>query len=326
MKGNIVKKTSLKIASVVAIAALAFTGVNATAANAADAKKIYALGGTDPFFTVVKNGFDAAKAAIEADGHKATWLAIKDWSNTGPDMNKILKTAQDAGADAIATPIWVPATQNPAITAAVKAGTPVILYNTGITERKKVGALAYYGSDEFPAGKAAGAYFKSLKVKHILCANMDPGAVNHQQRCAGVKAGASGVKYTELKIDVTKFKDATAVANAVKGALAKDKTVDAVMGTSNGDAVIAGIKAAGSKAKAGTFDMTVPLIDAVIAGNASVLVDQQGWLQAFLSTTTAWYYAAYGILPATPDVLTGPALITKNNAAAVKIGVKNGQR
>lgn len=318
---------SLKIAAAIAVSALALTGVNASVANAADAKKIYALGGTDPFFTVVKNGFDAAKAAVEADGHKATWLAIKDWSNIGPDMNKILKTALDSGADAIATPIWVPATQNPAITSAVKGGTPVFLYNTGLTERKKVGALAYYGSDEFPAGKAAGTYLKSLKVKHILCANMSPGTVNHEARCAGTKAGASGVKFSTLNIDITKFKDATAVANAVKGYLAKNKTVDAVMGTSNGDAVVAGVKSAGSKAKVGTFDMTNTLIDLVEKGDtAVVLVDQQGWLQSFLATTAAWYYSAYGILPATPDVLTGPALITKSNATKVKAGVKSGQR
>jgi simple sugar transport system substrate-binding protein len=318
---------SLKIAAAIAVSALALTGVNASVANAADAKKIYALGGTDPFFTVVKNGFDAAKAAVEADGHKATWLAIKDWSNIGPDMNKILKTALDSGADAIATPIWVPATQNPAITAAVKGGTPVFLYNTGLTERKKVGALAYYGSDEFPAGKALGAYLKSLKVKHILCANMSPGTVNHEARCAGTKAGAAGVKFSTLNIDITKFKDATAVANAVKGALAKDKTIDAVAATSNGDAVVAGVKAAGSKAKVGTFDMTNTLMDFVEKGDTAVaLVDQQGWLQSFLATTAAWYYSAYGILPATADVLTGPALITKANATKVKAGVKSGQR
>lgn len=156
---------------------------------------------------------------------------------------------------------------------------------------------------------------------------MSPGTVNHEARCAGTKAGASGVKFSTLNIDITKFKDATAVANAVKGYLAKNKTVDAVMGTSNGDAVVAGVKSAGSNAKVGTFDMTNTLMDLVEKGDtAVVLVDQQGWLQSFLATTAAWYYSAYGILPATPDVLTGPALITKSNAAKVKAGVKSGQR
>lgn len=321
------KTRSLKIAAVIAVAALALTGVNVSAANAVDGKKIFTLGGTDPFFVIVKNGFDAAKAAIESDGDKATYLAIKDWSNTGPDMNKIFKTALDSGADAIATPIWDVKAQVPVITAAVKAGTPVVLYNTGLTVMKQTGALAYFGTDELPAGKAAGAYLKSLKVKHILCANMDPGAVNHQQRCDGTKAGAAGVKFTVLNIPSTKFKDATAVANAVKGTLAKDKTIDAVMATSNGDAVVAGVKASGVKAKVGSFDMTTTMIDAVAGGDtAVVLVDQQGWLQAFLGTSTAWYYAAYGILPATRVVLTGPALITKDNASQVKAGVKIGRR
>ena len=321
---------SLKIAAAIAVSALALTGINATAASAADSKKIYTLGGTDPFFAVVKNGFDSAADTVKAGGSTATWLAIKDWSNAGPDMNKITQTAVNAGADAIATPIWGAAAQVPALQAVVKKGIPVVLYNTGIELVKKVGALGYVGADDYVAGKAAGAAFAKAGIKHVLCLNGQPGAINTAARCKGTKDAmvAAKGKSTELALPATKFGDATAIAAAVKGALTKDKTIDGVLGLAQAfaDASVTSIKAIGSKAKVGAFDISTNGLANVKAGSQLFCVDQQGWLQGFMSTTIAWQYAAYGLLPATTTILTGPALVTKSNVDLVSAGVKTGQR
>ncbi len=321
---------SLKIAAAFAVSALALTGINATAASAADGKKVYTLGGTDPFFTVVKNGFDAAAGAVKDGGSTATWLAIKDWANVGPDMVKITQTAVAAGADVIATPVWGEAAQTPELQKTVKKGIPVVLYNTGITLVKKIGALAYIGSDEYPAGKAGGTAMATAGSKNILCLNTQPGAINQEQRCKGVIDGAKskGAKAKQLALPASKFGDATAIANAVKGALAKDKTIDGIitLAQGNADAARAGIDAAKSKARLGTFDLSPNGLTRIKAGTQLFAIDQQGWLQGFLSTTTAWQYSAYGLLPATNIILTGPALVTKSNVDAISAGVKTGQR
>ena len=98
----------------------------------------------------------------------------------------------------LAVPVWDAAAE-PGIKAAVAAGVNVFMYNSGLPtlEDGSVPALGYFGTDEYKAGLAAGAYFAKQGGKHLICVNTQPGAVNHQQRCSGAidgitKAGGKG--------------------------------------------------------------------------------------------------------------------------------------
>ena len=87
-------------------------------------------------------------------------------------------------------PNWVPEAEDPAIKAAVDAGIPVMVYNSGgIEKAKELGALNYIGSDEYLAGKAGGEYFAKHGATKVICVNTVPGAANLEARCKGVNDG-----------------------------------------------------------------------------------------------------------------------------------------
>ena len=98
------------------------------------------------------------------------------------------------------------------------------------------------------------------------------------------------------------------------------------IGVQDADSSAAAIKAAGSKAKLGTFDLSENVLARIAAGTQAFAIDQQPWLQGYLATSMAWQHAQYGILPASNPVLTGPAIVDKANVAKVSAGVKAGVR
>jgi simple sugar transport system substrate-binding protein len=88
-----------------------------------------------------------------------------------------VRTAISQGASVIAVPNWVPDAQDEAIKAAMDAGIPVLLYNSGGADKaKELGAINYIGNEEYPAGLAAGAYFGSHGCKNVIFVNTVPGA------------------------------------------------------------------------------------------------------------------------------------------------------
>ena len=328
-----VKLASLLAASAFVLTATATVGV--TAAQAAGGTKVYVVGGmpSDPFWSVVKRGAESAGAAVAASGGSVTWLGPQNYDNLGPDAGKLVDNAISAGADAIVVADWVPDAENPAIKRAVKAGIPVVIYNAGgVAQVKATGALTYIGSDESVAGAAGGAYLAKAGAKNILCVNTVPGSANQEARCAGVATGAkaNGGKAKQLPLPSSNFGNPTAVSNAIKAALTKDTTITGVVtiGVQDADSAYAAITAAGldGKVKLGTFDLSTSQLDRIGAGKQAFSIDQQPWLQGYLATSVAWQYAQYGIKPATSPVLTGPALVTKDNVAVVVAGVKAGVR
>lgn len=323
---------SVKIAASLAVAAMALTGLSGQAASAASSSKtVYVLGGGDAFFAIVKNGFNSATKAAQANGWSTKWLGLKNYDNIGPDMVKLIDTAIAQKAAAISLPDWVPAAENPEIKKAIAAGIPVFLYNAGgQAQMTASGALAYAGTDEYEAGKALGATLVAKGAKHGLCINTSPGAINIQQRCDGMAAAfkAASGKGEALELPSTNFGNSTAISNAVKGALTKDSTIDAVFTISSvdTDSAYAGIQAASSKALLGSFDVSPNILNRIAAGTQAAAVDQLGWLQGYMAVSFAWQYAAYGMLPGTTNFLTGPSIINKGNAAKIIAASKTGQR
>jgi simple sugar transport system substrate-binding protein len=325
-----------KLASLLAVSALALTTAGvATSAQAAGGVKVYVIGGmpSDPFWSVVQRGAESAGEAVKAAGGSVTWLGPQNYDNLGPDAGKLVDTAVSNGADAIVIADWVPAAEDPAIKRAVAAKIPVVIYNAGgVAAVKATGALTYIGSDEAVAGKAGGAYFAKAGVKNVLCVNTGPGNANYEARCNGIAAGekANGGKSKQLPLPASNFGNPTAVSNAVKAALAKDKTITGVvtLGVQDADSSAAAIAAAGlgSKVKLATFDMSTTTLDRIGKGTQLFAIDQQPWLQGYLATSVAWQYAQYGIKPATSPVLTGPAIVDKSNVSLVKTGVAGGVR
>lgn len=336
--------SSLVKALPVAIAAsLLFAGCAAPAADDSSSSsetktggaKVAVIGGmaSDGFWTTVKNGVEAAGLAVQGAGGEVTWLPLKSYENLGPDAGDLVRNAIGLGVDAIVIADWVPEAEDPAIKDAVAAGIAVFIYNAGgVTAMENTGAQMYIGSDELIAGTAGGEYFAEKGAKNVICVNTTPGSVNQETRCQGLAEGlaANGGVGTQLPLPASSFGDPAAIAQAVKGALVADPTIDGVLtiGAQDSDAAASGIEQAGLTGKVllGTFDLSENVLARIADGTQLFGIDQQPYLQGYMATSLAWQYVQYGILPAERVFLTGPALVTEANIASVQAGVTAGAR
>lgn len=300
--------------------------------TSANPRHVCAIGGADAFFAVLKNGADLAGEAVTQAGSKYTWISLPNYDNIGPDMVKLIEQAVAQECTSLAVPVWDAAAEGPALAAATAAGVKVFMYNSGLPtlEDGSIEAYGYYGTDEYLAGVRAGEYFASQGYKNVRCVNTQPGAINWQQRCGGLVDGATGagIQADQIILPPESFGDAAAITAAVQAELAKDPSIDgfATGSSADADAVDAALKAAGITAATGGWDVSENIINRIKSGETLFAVDQQGWYQGWLAVSQAWMYDQYAILPANPVILTGPSLITKDNADAVLTGVAEGYR
>ena len=78
------------------------------------------------------------------------------------------------------------------------------------------------------------------------------------------------------------------------------------------------MKDAGSSAKVYTFDSNAELPKAIQSGDVQWAVDQQPYLQGYLSVDSLWLYLANGnIIGGGKAVLTGPSFITRDNIDSI---------
>ena len=301
----------------------------------AEGVSIAVIGGKsdDPFFAKVKKGIDDATLVVTAHGGTVNYLMLQNYDNIGGDAANLVRTAIGQGASVIAVPNWVPDAQDEAIKAAMDAGIPVLLYNSGGAEKAaELGAINYIGNEEYPAGLAAGAYFGTHDAKNVICVNTVPGAQNLEDRCRGVSDGIAkeGGVSTQLPLPASAFGDPTAVAEAIKATLLKDETINGVITISAGDANSAAIaiEQAGmaGKISLASFDMDGAGLDRIKAGTQSFAVDQQPWLQGFLAVSMADAYASFGTAIASAPVLTGPGIVDASNIDATIAGAGAGYR
>ena len=301
----------------------------------ADGVTIAVVGGKadDPFFAKVKKGIDDATLVVTAHGGTVNYLMLQNYDNIGGDAANLVRTAISQHASVIAVPDWVADSEDEAIKAAMAAGIPVMLYNSGGGDKaKELGAINYIGNEEYPAGLAAGAYFGTHNAKNVICVNTVPGAQNLEDRCKGVSDGIvkEGGASNQLPLPASAFGDPTAVAEAIKATLLKDTTITGVITISAGDANSAAtaIEQAGmtGKVSLASFDMDGAGLDRIKAGTQLFAVDQQPWLQGYLAVSMSDAYAGFGTAIASSPVLTGPGIVDAANVDATIAGAAAGFR
>jgi len=321
-------KTTLKLMLSAAVLA-----TSATVAIAGGTVAIVGGKTDDAFFAKVKKGIDDGILVVKAHGGSVNYLQLQTYDNIGGDAANLVRTAISQKAAVIAVPDWVPGSEDEAIKAAQAAGIPVILYNSGGGDKaKELGAINYVGNEEYPAGLAGGAHYTASGAKNVICVNTVPGAQNLEDRCKGISDGITkgGGKSTQLPLPASAFGNPTAVAEAIKATLLKDKTIDGVVTISAGDADSAavGIEQAGGtgKIQLGSFDMNETGLERIKAGTQSFAIDQQPWLQGFLAVTLADGFVNYGLKLASAPILTGPGVVDKTTIDATLAGAKAGYR
>ncbi|MGF1477805.1 MAG: substrate-binding domain-containing protein [Geminicoccaceae bacterium] len=315
-----------KVAAVATVATLM-----SSSAMAAD---IAVIGGSieDGFWNLIKKGIDDATLAVEANGGSVNYLRVPNYDNFGPDLVTLINQAVAQGVDGIAIPVWVPESQVPALQAAREKGIVVTMYNAGQDVKKDLEAVNYFGSDEFVAGEAGGAYMAENGAEKILCHIQVPGAINLETRCEGVAAGAeaNGAEVIVLRVPANLDGDITGTAEAIKSELVGDESIDAVItlaawASDAASNAVAQIDAT-DRVKVGTFDMNPAVLDRIKAGTQTMAIDQQPYLQGFLATSMLAAHLDFGTELATDPVLTGPAIVDASNVDSALAGVSKGAR
>jgi len=280
---------------------------------------------SDPFWSVVKNGLEAAG---KATGAKVNYSA--------PDTFDMVKMSQLIDAAVAKKPqgLIVSMPDYDALKDSLKkahdAGIPIITINSGSDHYKDVGAITHIGQDETVAGEGAGAKLAEAGAKNVVCVNQEVGNAGLDARCNGAKTAIEkgGGKLEVLQVDL---KDAAGAQNTIKAKLQSDTSIDSVLalGPTGATPALAAIKDLGKNGelKLATFDLSTDVLDAIAAGDMLFAVDQQQYLQGYLAVISMYLYATnLNTVGGGQPVLTGPGFVTKDNAAKVKDLAANGTR
>ncbi|SNS09986.1 sugar ABC transporter substrate-binding protein [Actinacidiphila glaucinigra] len=273
----------------------------------------------DTFWDLIRKGAQAAAAKDNVE------LIYSNDPNAATQAN-LIQNAIDQKVDGIAVTLAKPDAMKDVVAKAEAAGIPVVGFNAGLDDWKDQGLLEYFGQDESVAGEALGDKLNDLGAKHYICVIHEQGHVALEARCAGVKKTFKG-KTENLYVNGT---DMPSVKSTITAKLKQDSGIDYVvtLGAPFALTAVQSVADAGSDAKVGTFDLNKDLVKAVKDGGVQFAVDQQPYLQGYLSVDSLWLYKTNGNVSGggVAPVLTGPAFVDKDNVESVAAFAAKGTR
>jgi len=275
-------------------------------------------GDGDTFWDIVQSG--AKQAAV-----KDNINFLYSHNAEAQQQAQLVDAAVDKKVDGIIVTLAKPDAMKAAVARAEKAGIPVITVNSGSEESKAFGALTHIGQDETIAGEAVGDELNKRGKKKALCVLHEQGNVGHEQRCAGIKKSFDG-EVQNLYVQGTSMPDVQA---SIGAKLQADKSIDSVvtLGAPFADTAVKAKQDAGSKAEIDTFDLNEKVAAELKNGTLGFAVDQQPYLQGYQAVDLLWLYKYNAdVLGGGRPVLTGPQIITKDQAAALEDYAKRGTR
>ena len=301
--------TFKKLAQTAALAA----GIALSPVAAAESRIIVVSHGqqNDPFWSIVKNGVDAAAADTGAD---VQYRAPATFDM--PEMAKLIDNAVASKPDGIVVSFPDASALGKAVQNAVRRGIPVISMNSGSDEYHKYGIAAHVGQTEYEAGLGGGRRMAAAGVKNALCVNHEVGNVALDLRCEGFAKGLGG----KVEIVDTGGNDPTQVRTAVAGKLKSNPDIDGIL-TLGPLSAIPSLRTLKEQNKLGkvqlaSFDLAKETLEATRKGEMLFLIDQQPFLQGYLPVAMLAQEHKYAVIPA-GVVMTGPGFVTKDNAAKV---------
>ena len=268
---------------------------------------------TNAFFTPTQSG---AADACKLLGCSYTWTGSAV-SNVA-EMTKAMQTAIAGKADGIAVAIIDKVAFDAPTDSAFAAGIPVISYNADGSPTNK--RIAYIGQDLYASGYQMGQHIVNLvpsgKVALFIAT---PGSLNIQPRIDGataaIKALGKGITLLPPTATGPLIPQERQVVESfylghrdVKGMFAVDQ------GSTQGiiaAAVKYGLRAKGLKV--GGYDLPVPIVQAINAGNCDFTIDQQPYLQGFYPVIQLYLYIISGGLVGAESMNTGIKFVTKDN-------------
>ncbi|MFF1764476.1 sugar ABC transporter substrate-binding protein [Streptomyces sp. NPDC058249] len=275
-------------------------------------------GDGDTFWDIVQSG--AKQAAV-----KDNINFLYSHNAEAQQQAQLVDAAVDKKVDGVIVTLAKPDAMKAAVARAEKAGIPVITVNSGSEESKAFGALTHIGQDETIAGEAVGDELNKRGKKKALCVLHEQGNVGHEQRCAGIKKTFHGT-VQNLYVQGTSMPDVQA---SIGAKLQADTSIDSVvtLGAPFADTAVKAKQDAGSKAEIDTFDLNEKVAAELKDGTLGFAVDQQPYLQGYEAVDLLWLYKYNAdVLGGGKPVLTGPQIITKDQAGALEEYAKRGTR
>jgi len=272
----------------------------------------------DAFWDRVKSGAETA-----GDDYGAT---ITYNSDADPaKQSQLIDNAVAQEVDGIVVSMANPDGVEDSVKKAVAAGIPVVTINSGIERSAEFGALTHIGQSETVAGEAVGTELADAGLTNALCVIQEAGNVGLEDRCSAA-AKTFGGTMTNLQVDGTNDADVKAT---IKSKLQADPSIDGVLTLGGQYAIdaVGAVEESGSSAKVGTFDLSEDVVSDVENGSILFAVDQQPYVQGFLGVTALELYVTNGnVIGGGQPVYSGPAFVTKDNAAQVAEFAANGTR
>ena len=300
-----------------ALAGAAVLAICGGAAQAQSENPIIVVSGplSWPFFAAVKQGFDDG---AEDFGIEYQYVAVTDTANMTSDYPRLLQQAISRDPQMLLVGNFFPDGMNPLITEATDAGIPVLTHNSGQSLWETNGSLGFVGEDPYDMGHSAGLIQAEAGVTKGLCFNQVPGNPTVEARCTGYidamkEAGAEAIYQTIGTGDAT---NPQAMAQAISGTLQANPDIDGIF-TLNAVPAMSALRAVqdvgrGGEIMIGTADLSNEVLDAIKAGDVAFAVDQQPYLQGYLSMMIAHQYLEYGMHPI-GHIKTGPLVIDSSN-------------
>jgi simple sugar transport system substrate-binding protein len=272
----------------------------------------------DAFFDVIKKGAQDAAGKDNVDFKYSS-------SGEVPTQSTFIQNAIDSKVDGIAVSLPDPTALAPVVQKAVAAGIPVVAFNAGDTAWQKTGALAFYGEPEKLAGQFAGTQLNKMGMKHDLVVLQAQGQIQLEDRYDGISSTFTG-KTDKLYADGA---DTPQFVSTVSSKLKQDPSIDSVvtLGPALGVAVQKQLEQDGSKAKVVTYAFNSDLLPLLQNGKVAFTIDQQPYLQGYLSIDTLWLYLKnHSVIGAQQPVPTGPVVVDQTNIGDLLPYVKDGLR
>jgi simple sugar transport system substrate-binding protein len=265
----------------------------------------------DPNTAIMQNGAEqgASDMRVEAQFRGPEQFSI-------PAIRQIFEAAIAAEPDGIAATMPDPDALGPLVERAVNEGIPVVLFNAGLDVWEELGALTYVGQEELDAGIAAGQRMAEEGVSNALCINHQQGQLTLDTRCQGFDEGLAA---TAEQVAVS-GENPTATREGILTALRQNPDVDGLvtLGPGVAEQALRAVEEAGRQdsVQVATFDISPAVLEAVRDGNLLFAIDQQMFLQTYLSVVFLTQYIQNRLVPATA-VPSGPVFVTQQDAEEI---------
>lgn len=268
---------------------------------------------TNSFFVPTRYG---AQDACTLLGCSYQWTG-SDGSNVS-EMVNAMNSAINAKSDGIGVAVIDPKGFIDPTDRALAAGIPVIAYNAAAPANSGNNQMAYIGQDLFQAGANAGhRILKQVKSGDLVAGMIGtPGQLDTQPRIDGAKSvlESAGVKFVEVATGVNQGARITAVDAWYQG----HRSVKFIYAADSGSgiAVADAAKKYNLKSKGingSGWDVSLPALQQVQSGNLEFTIDQQAYLQGFITIMQLFLYQVSGGLMSPSTTNTGLIFVTKSN-------------